>query len=144
MADRIEPNISEGNETTPTYPGRGGAWVIFCLCIILLMGTGCYFDEMEDPLPPQGVISYALDIQPIFSNNCTVCHPGQVMDLYLTAANSYSSITNGVYIIPNDPDGSLLFQRLLGNPTPMPPGGSLQSAEIELIRTWIEQGALNN
>lgn len=121
-------------------PGRG----IFWPCLLLLFQTACYFDEMEEALPPEGVVSYAVDIQPIFTTNCTTCHPGQVVNFDLTDGNSYDAITNGVYILPNDPDGSLLYQRLQGNPTIMPPGGSLQAAEILLVKTWIEQGALNN
>lgn len=121
-------------------PGKG-----FCLLgMMLVFLTSCYFDEMEEALPPEGVISYSVDIQPIFSNNCTSCHPGQVANFDLTEGNSYDVLTNGVYIIPNDPEGSLLYQRLLGNPTVMPPSGSLQATELLLIQTWIEQGAANN
>lgn len=124
--------------------GRGPDSRVFLLGILLVLFTGCYFDEMEEALPPEGTVSYAADIQTIFDTNCTSCHPGQVANFDLTEGNSYGAITNGVYIIPNDPENSLLFQRIQGNPSIMPPSGSLQATDILLIRTWIEQGALDN
>ena len=113
--------------------------------VILLMGTSCFYDEgLPESGPPGGVVSYSLDIQPIFNTNCVSCHPGVVASPDLTEGNSYGSIMNNIYIIPNNPDESLLYQRIIGTPSIMPPNGSLPAAEINLIRGWIEQGALNN
>jgi hypothetical protein len=111
--------------------------------ILMLFLWGCYYDVgLEEITSPDTVVSFALDIQPILTN-CTTCHP--VLRLPdLTVGNSYNAITNGSYIVPNDLEASVLYQRLLGNPSIMPPSGALTSAKINLIKSWIEQGALNN
>ncbi|MDH3795734.1 MAG: hypothetical protein OER83_02545 [Flavobacteriaceae bacterium] len=111
--------------------------------LLLLFLSGCYFDEGEEFITPD-VVSFATDIQPIFSNNCTSCHPVLIASPDLTEGNSYDAITNGLYIVPNDPEASLLYQRLLGNPRIMPPSGSLPISQIQLIENWIDQGAPDN
>ena len=51
-------------------------------------------------------------------------------------------------VVPGDPDNSLLMQKLLGTQTcggPMPPNPPLLApAELEQIRMWIMNGALDN
>jgi|SRR5665811_1240468 len=113
------------------------------LTMLMLFLSGCFYDEDLAEASPDNV-SFELDIQPIFTSHCTSCHPTLVSSPDLTVGNSYNSITNGVYIIANDLDASVLYQRLLGNPSIMPPSGSLPASEINLVKSWIEQGALNN
>ncbi len=76
----------------------------------------------------------------IFDSNCTSCH-GNSGGLDLT---SYSSLmaggNNGAVIVPNDHQSSILWQQInLGS---MPPNGSLESSKIDLIKKWIDEGAL--
>ena len=50
-------------------------------------------------------------------------------------------------VVPGQPDMSLLYRKLVDMPpcgTRMPPTGPLDAAELDRIRTWIENGALNN
>lgn len=143
MANRTDSKMSVIIDSACPLFGTGLGKSTLFLGVFLLFLSGCYFDEAEEPLPPEGLISYSADVQPIFSNNCTACHPGEVENLDLSAGNSYASII-GVYVIPTDPEASVLYQRLLGNPSVMPPSGGLQDSEIQLIRLWIEQGAPNN
>jgi len=63
-------------------------------------------------------------------------------------ASTYDSVMhsgdNAPVIVPGDPDGSLLVQKLLGTQTeggPMPPGPSLSEADIATILAWIMAGA---
>ena len=52
---------------------------------------------------------------------------------------------NAPVVIPGDPDGSILAQKLLNTQTfgtIMPPGSKLPDDEIELILSWIAAGAL--
>ena len=87
-----------------------------------------------------GQIDYQSDIQPIFDNNCTNCH-GSSGGLSL---GSYSSLiaggSSGDAVIPGDHSSSLLWQRI--NDGSMPPSGNLSSSEINLIASWIDEGAL--
>ena len=115
-------------------------FIVFFLLVFL---SGCYYDKFEAS-DPETQISYARDIQPIFDAHCTVCHPALVATPDLSPGVAYNNINNGTYIIANDLDRSILYQRLLGNPGIMPPGGSLSASEINSVKNWIEQGALDN
>lgn len=104
-----------------------------------------------DVVTSQPQISYSADIQPIFNNNCAggPCHiGGNANGLSL---GSYADLmdggNSGDVVLPGNPDGSLIVRRLEGTITPrMPLDGPpyLSSTEIQLIRDWIEQGALDN
>jgi hypothetical protein len=99
----------------------------------------------------QTLVSYAGEIQPIFNSNCAgaPCHiGGNANGLSL---NSYADLmdggNSGDVVLPGNPDGSIIVRRLEGSITPrMPLNGPpyLSSSEIQLIRDWIEQGALDN
>ena len=112
--------------------------------ILMLSLSSCYYDEVEviEIVVPD-VVSFAEDIQPIFTANCASCHPA-IEEPDLTVGNSYSAITNGVYIVPEDLEASLLYQTLLWEVSPMPIVEQLPASEINLVRIWIEQGALDN
>ena len=92
-------------------------------------------------------ISYSTTIQPIFNNNCTGCH-GSSGGLNL---GSYSTLINGgnsgAVIIAENGSGSRLIQKLKGNASgsQMPASGCcLDASVIQLIETWIDEGAENN
>ena len=90
-------------------------------------------------------VSYSTEIQPIFTANCSVCHIASTRK-NLSLSN-YSSITsgnsiNGPVIIAGDHTNSLLWQYI--NSGTMPPSGQLTSDQVNLIATWIDEGALNN
>ncbi len=93
-------------------------------------------------------VDYEEEIQPIFKANCTSCHGGQ-NGVNLT---SYSAVMNSVgdqygteIVVPGEPDESPLVDKIEPNPqfgSRMPQGRpSLSDDEINLIRTWIEEGA---
>ncbi|AEM71351.1 hypothetical protein Murru_2313 [Allomuricauda ruestringensis DSM 13258] len=112
--------------------------------LLFISFQSCYYDHPEEEVLSKTEVSFAADVQPIFDANCTVCHPALVPNPDLSEGNSYPTLINENYIIANDLDGSLLYQRLIGNPSVMPPTGSLPDSQITLIKNWIEQGALNN
>jgi hypothetical protein len=115
------------------------------LLVLLLSLTGCYYNEVvPESLPPVGnEVSFSLDIQPIFNANCVGCHNG-TLNPNLTTGNSYTflTVTDPTMVIPNNAAGSELYQRINGGG--MPPSGSLSTTKINLVKTWINQGALNN
>ena len=87
-------------------------------------------------------ISYSLTIQPIFTANCTSCH-GSSGGLTLT---SYSDLMGNDVVDPDNSMTSKLIQRLKGTSgTQMPENQDpLDEATINLIETWINEGALDN
>jgi len=115
------------------------------LLVLLLSLTGCYYDETSDEisLPPVANVSFANDIQPIFNTSCTSCHNGSQVP-NLIAGVSYNVINNGTYIVANNLIASSLYQSLIGNENLMPIGNPLPATKINLVKSWIEQGAKNN
>lgn len=115
--------------------------------ILILSLTSCYYDEvLEDITPtPNDDVSFAADIQPIFNQHCASCHNGG-LDPDLREGTSYNFITviDPNQVVPGDADGSELYQRLIGVGNIMPPSGSLSNTDINLVKDWINQGALNN
>ncbi len=74
-------------------------------------------------------------------------------------ADSWSAVVNalaadpgdcagqGTLVIPFDPDGSIMIQKMRNVQTcgdRMPLGGSISEARIQVVEEWINQGALNN
>lgn len=94
-----------------------------------------YVIETIDPEEP---VLFQTQIQPVFTNNCVVCHKGS-RDPDLRDGNSFASLTDGGYVtLPAE--SSRLYTKLLeGSHTAF-------TIEIEkqLILTWIKQGAQNN
>ena len=87
-------------------------------------------------------ISYTATIQPIFNTNCTGCHGGSG-GLTLT---SYSDLMGNDVVDPGDSAASKLIQRLKGTSGIQMPKNQdpLDEATINLIETWINEGALDN
>jgi len=97
---------------------------------------------------PIEAIGYSNDIQPLFNRDCTGCH-GNSGGLNLTSySNLMSGGNNGSAITPGDGAGSILVQKLGSLPPfgdQMPLGSSsLSSTDVEMIITWIDDGAENN
>ena len=92
-----------------------------------------------------GQVDYTSQIQTIFNNNCTSCHIyGHASGLNLT---SYTGVMagdseNGPVVIPLDHANSLIWQHV--NSGAMPPGNNpdLSGDEVNLIASWIDEGAL--
>ena len=103
-------------------------------------------------------ISFSAQVQPIFTNRCVGagCHPGGGAPFPLLTGVSYNNLvgvnaTTGPCagekrVQPSNADASALIKRLDGTcGSQMPLGGNpLPSADRQLIRDWINQGARNN
>jgi len=112
-------------------------------------------------------VSLVNDVQPIFTESCASngCHDGNsrpgggpgaggATSLDLSAGNARQSLLDtttpcGPVLVPGDPASSVLIGKLDGTElcmgSLMPKGnGSLTAQEIDLIATWVCQGAENN
>ena len=87
-------------------------------------------------------VHYEDEIQSIFNANCTSCHGGSG-GLALT---SYSDLMGNDVVDPGDSAASKLIQRLKGTSGIQMPKNQdpLDEATINLIETWIDEGALDN
>lgn len=147
---------------------RRSPWSVLALVAALgCVGDGTGLDPNGDPVgsgPPPGGVSFADDIQPIFTANCTFsnCHDAVDPQLgqSLAPGRAYASIVNVRSVEapaldrvePGDPAASYLVHKIegtqgsvggFGGRMPLG-GGALPGAEIQLIRAWVEAGAPNN
>ncbi len=86
-------------------------------------------------------ISYSVTIQPIFNANCTGCHGGSGG----LTLDSYSNLIAGNVLISENSAESLIIQKLKGTASgaQMPKNSAaLSESTINLIATWIDEGAL--
>ena len=95
-------------------------------------------------------VSFATNVLPIFQTNCSgaFCHspcgPNNAHEFCLA---SHSSILGHESVVtPGDAQNSLLVKHIEGRETPRMPYGRLPLSDslIQVIRTWIDEGAQNN
>ena len=124
---------------------------------VIVVLAGCSDRGTEPTSPGGGVdpVSYAADVQPIWNANCTGCHgAGGNAGLDLRMPDSRSNLvgmasTNwtGQRVVASEPNLSVLYRKLSGAAgvgDRMPQGGMLAPDEIETVRLWIAEGALDN
>jgi hypothetical protein len=100
--------------------------------------------DPAEPCPPS-IINFAREIQPIISANCAFsgCHDaisaeeGVILDTYENIMKE---------VVPFDPMNSELYESITDasdDIMPPPPYDLLTNAQINLIKDWISQGALD-
>lgn len=118
---------------------------------IVLFSIGCSKDDPGPTGPPPNPdsVSFSSDVLPLFnSKGCVTCHGGSGGLTVTSVAALMTGGDHGPAIVAGNADGSILIQKLNANPpfgARMPQGGPfLSTTEIDLIKRWINQGALNN
>ena len=101
--------------------------------------------------PGHAEVDYQSDVRPLLSDKCFQCHgpdaATRTADLRLDRREGlFGHRPNGAPVIPGDPESSLVFQRITHADAAlrMPPEyshKSLEPADVDTIRTWIEEGA---
>ncbi|MCR9292805.1 MAG: DUF1549 domain-containing protein [bacterium] len=96
-------------------------------------------------------ISYSEQIEPIFRTHCQGCHqPAKAQGDYVMtdfASLLRAGESGSPAVVPGDPDASYLLEQVtpVNGESAMPKKGQpLADAEIELIRQWIQQGAVDD
>ena len=106
-------------------------------------------DQIDTPTSPEpeNDLTFWADVSPIFQQHCVSCHGG-TSGLYLDSwGNVFSTGNHAPVVIAGNADNSLLFQVLVDESTiisQMPPGGSLDSEDIDTIEDWIDDGCREN
>lgn len=128
------------------------------IVLSLLEAVGGYLSNLspsQTGVAAEPVVTVTLTSiqQSIFTPTCATssCHGGP-QSPSLSAGASFSSLVNVPstqssldFVEPGDPDNSWLVRKVEGNGTSrMPVGGMLSQSQIDSIRTWISEGALNN
>ncbi len=91
-------------------------------------------------------VSFALDILPIFQQDCTICHGGAGGLNLDSFAGVIAGGVSGAIVLPGNAAQSLLPRRLDGTAPPVMPldAPALTAPEVDRIRTWIDEGAQDN
>lgn len=113
----------------------------------LLLISGC---------ASQRIISFKNDVDPILNDRCLKCHkPPNGVGYIETGLDmeAYDTLMKGTIfgtvIIPGDSKRSVmnkLIEGRAGESMRMPHGdaGKLAAEDIEVLKLWVDQGALNN
>jgi hypothetical protein len=101
---------------------------------------------MEEAAPAEEAamgpeVSFSADLMPILEEWAYPAHSTAGRGGVFLA--TYEDIMQ--YVIPGNPEESMLYRRLIGDGLPvMPPSGKLPDETIQLFYDWIMQGAKNN
>ena len=128
---------------------------ILLMAVSLLGLMGCKDtitnQQIDDVVIPLTNVSYAKYIQPVLTVKCTYsgCHDDNSSSKSINSLTSYSGTTAGYkYIIPYSPDTSPIVISVKGQgPHPMPPSPSypgFNANQLDGLRQWIKEGAVNN
>ncbi len=113
---------------------------LFLCAVVLSLLSSCYYDNEEDLYPKEDVnnkeVTYSKNIEPIINNNCATsgCHVpgGNGQGLLVTYDQVRAIALNGK-----------LKNRVIDR-MDMPSSQPLPAREMDMILTWINQGAPNN
>ena len=110
----------------------------------LLLLAACRYDNEEAlfPTPVGGdsaAVSFSRTLQPLLNTYCTSCHGGDQPSGGIILVG-YAQVRK--YADTGQLLGAISHQ---AGYSPMPKDGNkLPATDIDLVRRWIEQGALNN
>ena len=94
----------------------------------------------------------------LFDDKCVGCHwgnpgnPGSASGDLALDVGAWTTLTTDLstwgepYVVAGDPEASVIFQKVMDTQpgargTVMPPYGSLEQAQVDLLEGWIEAGA---
>src|SRR5215470_18640145 len=93
-------------------------------------------------------IDFARDVQPIFRQHCIGCHGPAIHQAGLRLDRRSDAMRGGTtspgVIHPGDGRSSVLYIKISTSQfgPQMPPTGPLQPEQIEIIKRWIDDGAV--
>lgn len=140
--DVISKQINDGTEEMPSFHALLSGQDINDLLAFMRNNFEAGSEVVLASMP-----SFSQEILPLFSQKCGFCHGpsgGWQSGSFDEVMNSGA---NAPVVIPGDPEGSLLVQKLRGTQAVgaiMPPGTPLSEAEIDLVERWVEGGAPDN
>jgi hypothetical protein len=106
-------------------------------------------------------VSFKADVAPIFKKYCLPCHDEESFNPSELSLDTYDLLMkggkHGAAVVPGKPSESILIQKLTDTPPfgdPMPvksrrkktsdPPKRLTEEEMNVLKSWIEQGAIKN
>ena len=89
-------------------------------------------------------VDFARDVLPLLRQNCISCHGPAQQTNGLRLDRKSSVMKFGLRrVVPGNSENSFLYRRLIGTEygMQMPPTGALPPEQIQIIKTWIDEGA---
>ncbi len=121
-------------------------FLVFIAAIVFT--SGATSQEKKNTKKP--TVSFSKDVFPIIKKRCLPCHAGDSENPSEFIMEALSDIVkggkHGKPIIPKNGDASILVQKIKPNPPfgeqmPLMTKKKLTDDEVELFKTWIDQGA---
>ncbi len=126
---------------------------LFCLSLAVFV-AGIASSSLTERKPKRPTVDFNRDVRPLLAQHCWPCHGqdndalkrtgGVSLDSFKGATAAYGRVHP---ILPGDPGKSAVIARITSSDEDarMPPKDSgikpLTPAEVEIIRTWIREGA---
>ncbi len=87
-------------------------------------------------------VDFGRDVLPILRQNCVSCH-GPAQQNSGLRLDRKSAVLGRRGVVPGSSENSFLFHRISGSAfgMQMPPTGPIRPEQINIIKTWIDQGA---
>lgn len=127
------------------------AEVLSALALTVGVGLAAHSSTDRPSQPVDGVaashaVSFSQQVMPLLEKYCWECHSesnaelGLKLDTYegVMAGSDYGTVVEA-----GDPDGSLLVDMIESGDMPEE-GDPVTPADLEVIKTWIAEGAENN
>lgn len=102
------------------------------------------------PMPDTNVpttVSFASDVSPIINASCSGSRCHNTRPSFLLGSTRCAMAADSRYVVPGNADASYVIAKITGGAicgSVMPPSRRLTTEQIATIRTWINEGALNN
>ena len=122
----------------PMNKSIASIFILFGMAFLLQNCTKAYIDETSpDDLPPlERTVIYNPEVASIIFNNCLTCHAGNTPSGSLDLS-TYESVRFHM-------ENGEMWQRLNDITDPMPPGGKLDAATLQIIDKWAQDGYPEN
>lgn len=141
-----------GSDQETVFTGTPGVWSFGRRWLILLLVMGYPLQGSsalgEEP-DKQRLEYFQKQVRPLLVDYCFECHDkkngpdngGLVLE---TVEGMVAGGSRGRLFDPADPDGSLLLQAVQfeEDDLQMPPSGKMSEKQIQVIRKWLEDGAI--
>ena len=127
--------------------------ILICIALWILIQFGCddtlTVQDVDSREIPDSNVSYQKDIAPIFELKCVSCHHEGRLEGGVNLT-TWSGVVDPRIVIPGEAETSPLVWSIELRPgfPPMPPLNSsflpLTPKQTKGVKTWIDEGALNN
>jgi uncharacterized membrane protein len=126
---------------------------LFFFVLIAAIGFTFSATSQEQKNTKKSTVSFSNDVFPIIKKRCLPCHAADSenpSEFFMeTLPDIAKGGKHGKPIIPKNGDASILVQKIKPNPPfgeqmPLMSKKKLTDEEVELFKTWIDQGARKN